>query len=122
MRTYLKETIKPLIPEAVRNSIVSVTKEQPSYNTTGTSETQTTEDTVWIPSYNECYGSTSMYYALFKNTNANSKKYKVGSSSAAYWWLRSAYGTSNFRNVNTSGSYSNGSASTSYGVPLGFCV
>jgi len=44
---------------------------------------------------------------------------EVGSSSAAYWWLRSANNTNNFNNVNTSGSNNNNNANNSYGVALG---
>ena len=122
MRTYLQDTVKPLIPEEIRNRLRTVSKTQPAYNTSGSSFTQTTEDDVWIPSYNECFGSSSMYKALFENTNANRIKYKVGSSSASSWWLRSAISTPNFYSVPSSGGNYYTNAHNSYGVALGFCL
>ena len=122
MRTYMKETIKPLIPATVRNAIKEVTKTHPSYDTSGASETQTTTDDVWIPSYDELFGSSSKYKALFENTNANRIKYKVGASSASWWWLRSAYTNFSFFNVFTSGASNYGSANNSGAVALGFCL
>lgn len=122
LRTYLNDTIKSLIPEDVRSSIVSVSKTQTAYDTTRTSFTQTTEDSVWIPNYDECFGSSSMYYSLFENTSANRVKYKAGASSASYWWLRSAYNFNSVYTVSTSGSDATGTAYTTYGVALGFCV
>lgn len=122
MRTYLKDTVKPLIPETVRNAIVSVTKSQPSYTTSGSSTTQTTADDVWIPSSSEVSGSSSAYYGLFQNTSANRIKYKSGASSVAVWWLRSAYYTNNFHYVYSNGNVNNYYANYTYGVALGFCI
>lgn len=50
MRTYLNDTIKPLIPESVRNRIATVSKVSFAYDTTGSNVKQTTQDSVWIPS------------------------------------------------------------------------
>lgn len=122
MRTYLKDTIKPLIPETVRNSIVTVTKTHPSYNTAGTIETQTTEDDVWIPSKDEVYGETSKYYELFQDTSINRCKKYAGSSAYQYWWLRSASETNYFQRVITTGGYSDNGASVARYIALGFCT
>lgn len=122
MRTYLNDTILPLIPEEVRNKIVTVTKTQPSNNTAGTSETKTTEDDVWIPSYAEVSGPASKYYELFQNANANRIKKKPGETSASYWWLRSAGNTRYFHSVSSTGSLLNNFASNNYGVALCFCT
>lgn len=122
MRTYLKDTVKPLIPELVRGTIKEVTKTQPAYDTAAKSFTQTTTDDVWLPSYAELFGTSSTYKGLFENTNANRIKYKVGATSASYWWLRSAYGSIYFYPVYTNGKYYNGGANSSYGVALGFCT
>lgn len=122
LRTYLNNTIKPLIPEYVRNKIVSVTKTQPAYDTAGTKFTQVTEDDVWIPSNDECAGSNSMYYELFKDTDENRIKI-VNGMSGRYWYFRSAVSTQAFHNVNSSG-YISGSKK-SYElcyVALGFCT
>ena len=92
MRKYLESNIKPLIPENVRNKIKKVKKTQTAYNTSGGSFEQTTEDDVWIPDYNEVYGSSAKYKTLFPD-NASRVKKKVDASSAYYWWLRRAINT-----------------------------
>lgn len=122
MRTYLKNTVKPLIPETVRNAIKEVTKTQRTYNTAGNSAIQTTTDDVWIPNYEELFESTSLYYDMFQNTNANRIKSKAGASSASYWWLHRATSVNTFRIVATSGYGSDNYANGAYGVALGFCT
>lgn len=122
MRDYLRNTIKPLIPSEVRNAILEVTKTQPSRNTAGTRETQTTTDDVWIPSYDECFTNASLYYDLFENTSAKRIKHKYGTTTASIWWLRNAFDTSNFYNTHTSGSSNNKLANYTYDVALGFCI
>lgn len=121
MRTYMQETIKPLIPEEVRSRLLTVTKTQPSYTTTGGSETQTTEDDVWLPSYTEVFSSSGLYYSLF-HASANRIKKKSWASSASSWWLRSAYNITSFNYVDTSGGSNFYGASDSYRVALGFCT
>lgn len=121
MRSYMKETLKPLIPEKVRSRIATVTKTQPAYDTTGASVTQTTQDDVWVPSYDELYSSSGLYRSVFPN-NASLIKRKPGSTSATYWWLRSAGSTYNFRCVYAYGDWSYIYADYSHGVALGFCL
>ena len=62
MRAYLKNTIKPLIPAIVRNSIVEVTKVQ-STITDGTmiKDGQITTEDVWIPSHHEIFSGSTTY-------------------------------------------------------------
>lgn len=122
MRTYLKETVKPLIPEAVRSAIKDVTKTQPSYNSAGNSETQTTTDDVWLPSKDEMFGASSLYFGMFQDTNELRIKKKGGATSASYWWLRSVSSTNSFYRVHTNGAYSSYDAHITYGVALGFCT
>ncbi|HAE15739.1 MAG TPA: hypothetical protein DCG51_04240 [Erysipelotrichaceae bacterium] len=122
MRYYLNNTVKPLIPSEVRNAILGVTKTQPARNTAGTGETQTTTDDVWIPSYAECFGNSSLYYSLFKNTNAKRIKHTYGTTSANFWWLRSAYSGTSFDYVGNGGNNQNNPPSYTYGVALGFCI
>ena len=122
MRAYLIDTIKPLISDTVRNAIKSVTKTQPAYSTSGSSSTQTTTDDVWIPSYNEMFGSSSLYYPLFRNTNTNRIKKKLDSTYASVWWFRSAYNNTYFYGVNGYGNDYGNDADYSNGVALGFCT
>ena len=123
MRTYLDDTVKPLIPSAVRSAIKEVTK----YSRLSDGTEQTTTDDVWIPSRREV-GITSSaessgpaYSDGFSN-NASRIKMQVGGSSGTNWWLRSAYNASAFGRVITSGDSNYNSANTSYGVALGFCI
>lgn len=121
MRTYLKSTIKPLIPETVRNAIKEVTKEQPAYNSDGSSVTQTTTDDVWLPSHIEMFNPSGPYNSLFPD-NASRAKWKVATTSAALWWLRSADGTATFYLVNPVGGSNYYPAYNSGGVVLAFCT
>ena len=126
MRSYLKETVKPLIPEAVRNAIKPVKKYSRIYNVSGSAvnDVLTTED-VWIPSYKEVFGSgletLGPTYSTTFPDNASRIKSKAGSS-AAWWWLRSASYNYTFNYVSTDGSNFNRNASTTGGVALGFCT
>ncbi len=128
MRSYLKETIKPLIPATVRNAIKEVTKYSKIFDTTGTAvnDVSSTED-VWIPSMREIFGGTSyetqgpVYDGVF--TDAASRiKSKVGASSASFWWCRSASASINFIGVGSSGDSNSFGAHNSYPLALGFSI
>lgn len=126
MRAYLKETVKPLIPETVRNAIVPVTKIQSIY--TGgalVKDGQSTTDDVWIPSNHEAgfgtdYETTGAVYSG-KFTN-NASRIKKRNGSAKDWWLRSARNTNVFRFVNSDGNSVYYYADGANGVALGFCT
>lgn len=120
LRTYYNETLLPLIPEEVRSRIVSVTKTQTAYDTAAASFTQTTEETVWPPSYPECFNS-GIYTGLFTANSARIKK-KVGASSAMFWWLRSVYNSNYAYYVFTNGSCSNTGVNSPNALALGFCI
>ncbi len=123
MRSYLRDTIKPMIPANVRNGIKNVTKTHTAYNTSATSFSQTTTDDVWIPDYNEMFSSSaSVRYTGFFTSNETRKKYKVGATSAAWWWLRSAYGANLFNLVDGNGYGNYGIAYGSSAISLGFCT
>ena len=131
MRSYLKNTIKPLIPATVRSGIKEVTKYTRIYTATpeaAVNDVATTED-VWIPSRHEVFDGTTQYYETkgpryseIFSSNDSRKKSKVGATSASYWWLRSANANSNFGGVGSDGSSNNYNANHSYGVALGFCT
>ena len=95
---YLRTTVLQSMPAEVQAAIKPVTKHQQSIDTSGNTVAQTTTETVWLPSYHEVFGSTitgetstmPKYNVLFRDAETR-KKYKVGASSAASWWLRSAY-------------------------------
>lgn len=125
MRTYLRNDIKPLIPNNVRSRIVNVSKVSKAYDTSETEFQQTTTDDVWIPGHKEIFNSTSYdtsgpsYNSLY---NSASSRIKNRSGSADNWWLRSAYDAAHFRYVSGRGYDSNGSANSTFGVALGFCT
>ena len=121
LRTYLKDSIKPLIEDDVRNAIKEVTKTQTAYDTAGKSFTQTSADDVWIPDYYEVCANPYTYKLCYPD-NESRKKCKFGSTSATYWWLRRANSTSGFWCISTGGSSSDNGASNTYGVALGFCL
>lgn len=126
MKTYLNETVYPLIPATVRNNIKAVKKYTYIYDTTGAFvKNQASSETVWIPSYREIFGGTNYesqgpVYTVVYPDAASRIKMKAGATSASAWWLRSANSNYNFNYVTTSGGYSNNSASTSHAVALGF--
>lgn len=128
MRTYLKDTVKPLIPSNVRSAIKEVTKYSLIYNTAGSAvnDVTSTED-VWLPSRREIFGAISnaetqgpIYEAAFPN-NASRVKSQVGASSASWWWLRSP-GIYYFNCVTTDGSSYYDRVYKSGAVVLGFCI
>lgn len=125
MRSWLRSVIYPQIDPTVRSAIKEVTK---TYADSDLS-TQSTVDTVWIPSAREVFGSGSAYessgcdYTSMFNSSSNRVK-KLGiAGSADNWWLRSAISATNFRNVSYSGNMTtSGKANSDYGVVLGFCI
>lgn len=127
MRAYLNDTVKPLIPESVRNAIKIVYKSQNAYDKAGSSFIQTTEDDVWLPSYPEVIGYDNTEYqppynVAFPNDASRIKK-QVGAADAYPWWTRSARSNSYFRHVSSSGGSDNTVPPTyAYGVVLGFCT
>lgn len=128
MRSYLKTTIKPLIPEYVRNSIMEVTKYTYIYNADGTVvDNSATTDDVWIPSYREIFGGTvrepnGEYYNGVFNSSGAIKKMKVNGTSATNWWLRSADSTTDFRRVTNSGANNFSTSSNKFFPAIGFCL
>ena len=125
MRTYLKETIKPLIPSNVRSAIKEVTKYSRIYNTAGSAVNDVTStDDVWIPSYREV-GFTGretlgpIYDGAFPD---NASRVKTLNGSAAWWWLRSAPSSNYFYIVYSDGSSNYRYATSAGGVALGFCL
>lgn len=126
MRTWLRRTVKPLIPANVAAGIKEVTKYSYRYDTKVT-DAETTDD-VWIPSGREVNLSANetmgpKYADVFPD-NASRIKKKAGAESASTWWLRSAYNTSSsgFNGVSTDGSSSFSGALNGRGVTLGFCT
>ena len=130
-------TIIAVIPAALRAVLKSVTKYTDNTANGGDSTASyvtATTDYFFLLSEFEVFGSISYGNANEKNKQAqyayysagNSKiKYKHnGTSTAAYWWLRSprVFNSFAFVTVNTDGTVYNYSASNSIGFAPGFCV
>lgn len=126
MRSYLINTIKPLMPSEVRNALKTVKKYTRIYDASETvvNDVVTTDD-VWIPSYKEVYGTgretQGPTYSTAFPDNASRIKSKVGSS-AAWWWLRSANSYNDFHRILADGSNTGNRAYYTGGVVLGFCT
>ena len=131
MRSYLKTTIKPLIPETVRNGIVEVSKVSSIYsNGKRVVNGQTTTDDVWIPSSHEIFNTSNIsgietvgavYSQWFTSADKRIKK-SVNTTTSRSWWLRSVNSSEYFLAVNSSGASDYKYASTVIGIALGFCT
>ena len=128
-------TIIAVIPEELRAVLKSVTKYTDNTgNSSDASAVTTTTDYFFLLSEFEVFGSISYGNTNEKNKQAqyayysagNSKiKYKHnGTSTAAYWWLRSPYAGNSyaFVSVGTDGTVSGITAGYSFGFAPGFCV
>lgn len=129
-------TIIAVIPAALRAVLKSVTKytDNTGGGSTAASAVTATTDYFFLLSEFEVFGSISYGNTNEKNKQAqyayysagNSKiKYKHnGTSTAAYWWLRSPFASNSldFVVVDTDGTVNYGTAGTSLGFAPGFCV
>lgn len=120
---YLKETIKPLIPENVRNAIKTVKKKHSTNNASNKSVKQTTFDDLWILEYSEVFTNESKYNELINNTNANRIK-RFPDGTVYNWWLRDnqPYQQTMFRTVTGSGTMNSGNSDSTNGIALCFCT
>lgn len=129
LRSYLNDTILPLMPSDVRDAIKTVKK----YSSNVVPGTQTavkdgciTADKLWVPSYREAYGGNDLetngpsYSGVL---SSNDKRIKFNSQNTSYtWWTRSAVSNTSYQTVRTTGATSTGATATSYGVVIGFCI
>lgn len=128
-------TIIAVIPAALRAVLKSVTKYTDNTgNSTSASAVTATTDYIFLLSEYEVFGSISYansnesskqaQYAYYSAGNSKIKYKHDGTSTAAYWWLRSpgASNSSNFVSVIAGGTVNNNSANRSLGFAPGFCV
>lgn len=127
MRTYLQDTIKPLIPSDVASMIKTVTKYSDSFDTSGTNvDSATTDDDVWIPSYRELAGGTTyetvgpIYSELFSDDASRIKKQ---SGKVKNWWTRTCRDTS-YMSVGPTGkvAYNYMATANNVCIAIGFCT
>ena len=125
MQAYLNSDIWALIPQNWKDVIKETKQITCSYNTSATKvSNEVTTSKLRIPSAREVgfsgYETEGPVYSKMFIDNNTRKRKIVGTSSAATWWLRSADNTVSFMGVISSGSITNYSAGSSYGVALSF--
>nr|WP_296042037.1 hypothetical protein [uncultured Blautia sp.] len=119
IRTYLKENVKPLIPENVRNAIVNVEKSFETYDIYGHKNETSGVDDVWIPGKNEI--DDRYTDIVYKDILNNNELYRKISAKYGVWWLRDYL--DDFSTVhNRSGIvYYQVKVDTLHKITLGFC-
>lgn len=130
LRTYLIDTIKPLIPSAIRSRIVSVKKISRYYNTSDSVvRNGSSNEDVWAPSAYELGFSSSsaensgVTYSNVFNGNAARIKQKNGGSTAIYWTRSAGNASSAISIIATTGSRTvTGNPQTGRMVVFGFCI
>ena len=129
-------TIIAVIPAALRAVLKSVTKytDNTGEGSTAESAVTATTDYFFLLSEYEVFGSISYansnesskqaQYAYYSAGNSKIKYKHNGTSTAAFWWLRSPRADSSdaFVNVNTDGAVDSQFTDTSLGFAPGFCV
>ena len=117
LRSNLGTVIKPLIPETVRNAIVSVTKYTNS---------ATTSDELWVPNTKEVNYSYAIeqsgptYSSKFTDNASRVKKLSTGVTQA--WWLRTDDSSNKAWYVMSTGALYTTYLSSSMYVAIGFCT
>ena len=136
MRSWLQESVLPLMPLEVQEGIREVKKYSYSYEA---GKAVTSTETIWIPSarevffadnsdwIDEYYETKGVDYSKTFPNDASRKRSRAPDSETSWWWLRStSYNYSElFRYVAGDGStYANdiGSAGEPGGVVLAFCL
>lgn len=147
LRSYLQNTVYPLIPSAVRARIKSVKKYTQGHTDASTNDkNMVTYDSVWSPSFREIIGQANntqressgvVYYPYIDNNTSTPAgsvnaqtwrtKKKWNGSSAIQWWIRTCdSGTATQALApNNLGSFTGGYVKyvqNSYGVCVGFCI
>lgn len=128
MRSWLSETVLPLLPSEVKSGIKEVRKYSDNWPAGGSAlvHDDVTADKLWIPSAREVLGGSNYeqagpIYNTVLSDNSSRVKYDQ-SGSATYWWLRSASSASSFYRINSVGAGNSTSASSLHGVVIGFCI
>lgn len=123
MRRYLNNTVFDLLPDDLQE-VISVTTIKQVID----GETVTCEDKLFLLSRTQVFGKGRWTEKEPDDTQLDiflTERDRVklcGDHGTWFWWLRSAYNSSSFNGVGTSGNYSYYNAYHSYGVALGFCI
>ena len=123
MRKYLNKTVFALLPDDLQ-AVIAPTKIVQIVD----GERVETEDKLFLFSRTQVFGKGAWserepedtQLECFRREKGRVKE--CGDNGTWFWWLRSANGYNVFNYVSSSGSYDSGSAHTSCGVALGFCL
>ena len=135
-KTSTSGRIMGAIPAELRNALKSVTKytDNTGNASTSSSAVTATTDYIFLLSEYEVFGSCSIVnsneasrqqqYAYYSAGNSKVKYRHTSTSSAAFWWLRSARrsNSNTFAIVDDYGDVNSNYANRSLGVAPGFCV
>ena len=137
LRTYLNNSILPLIPSNVRSGIVPVTKITGSWiNGAFARNGETTTESIWIPGAREVCGDKAtfettgpFYSGKFANTTSTDasrikRVVNSGGTSGSAWWLRSSSTNSGSYGVTYLGAGDSLNFYNTYNIAiaLGFCT
>lgn len=134
MRSWLGNTVLPLLPAEVQAGIKEVRKYSGTYeNGAVVKDGSVTADKLWIPSTHELnmftrfetQGATYSTDIYPSGAGAATYPYRIKYSSqgiAGYWWMRSVYSATQFVASSNKGEYGIGEVNVTYGVVLGFCI
>lgn len=123
MRKFLQENIKPNIPDVVKNAIKTVTKSQRTFATGGGTVTQTTQDDIWIPAYEELFNGNGLYRDTFIDDDSRRKISPGGNG--VDWWTRSSSHEPEveyFVTVGQSGGQYAAPSEANHAFAIGFCT
>ena len=131
IRSYMRDTIKPLIPDTVRNGIKNVIKYTYQYDGSqnGIMDCQSIDD-VWIPSirevlvgYPNIYETIGPVYTKFlENTEYLLKGHTTSPESYIYWLTRTASSKSDIHSIDNSGTKHSAASEYERGICLAFCT
>lgn len=119
-------TLLSQLASDLKNSIVKVKKLSSAGNQS--TAINTTEDSLFLLSEVEIFGSTSYAKAgegsQYEYYQSGNSRVKTVNGSASYWWERSPSGSGStyFCLVNSDGGANGYNASNSIGVAFGFCI
>ena len=127
LRSYLIDTVFPLIPVDVARRIVAVNKYSKIYTVSDTvDKNYLTSDKIWIPNYKELNWSgaetSGVSYSVIGTSTVLRSKTKYNSTTKTAWYTRTAYSSTLWYTVASTGGSNTGGGSSAIYYPIGFCV
>lgn len=130
LRSWLSETVLPLLPSSVQSAIKEVRKYSGTYDSSTVKDGCVTSDRLWIPNTREVNLNTqwttqgpTYYNNYYSGQNTTARMESTAGGAHQSWWLRDVRNGTQFNCINSSGAVNNTTASTSnMRVCLGFCL